>query len=562
MSSAAARVVSAFQPWAPNENTRVRRKNAAKWHLRIIQRHPTADDVQAAYQARIATSGAHLHDLLRTYRDFLLDYLEPKIQLAKSTPKKSPIFTKLPKKSKPEHRITRVAFETSRLMEFCTKRELTNQTGHRVEDWPRVILKELIDNALDACEEAGIAPIITVTVNSDPEVGIVFKVEDNGPGIPAKTVAGVLDYTVRVSSREAYVSPTRGAQGNALKTLLPMGYVLVDNQEQKEAKTIIRSRGIEHTIRFSVDRIRMEPRIDHTKAPCDSKPGTEFTIIWPHCIYALDGENAARGFDLNLAKLVSDFFCVNPHLTIRFVWNGKEIIHATATDPAWTKWLPSNPTSPHWYDVQRLERYMAAHIATSQKKTGRAILSVREFLAEFRGLPSTIKQKKILGEFGAAHMPLAEFFGSHDRVNTDRIAALLEAMKHETKQVPAHHLGVIGQAHFHRYFTNLGVNEDTFQYRKKFKVLDGIPRVIEFAFGVYEQGLKGDKVQRSLITAVNWSAAIGNPFRTLGRHGDGADTILENLRASSRDPVVAALHYACPRVQYLDRGKSSIALED
>jgi DNA topoisomerase VI subunit B len=47
-------------------------------------------------------------------------------------------------------------------------------------------------------------------------------IEDNGPGIPAKTIDGVLDYSIRVSSREAYVSPTRGAQGNALKTILPM----------------------------------------------------------------------------------------------------------------------------------------------------------------------------------------------------------------------------------------------------------------------------------------------------------------------------------------------------
>jgi Topoisomerase 6 subunit A/Spo11, Toprim domain len=42
-------------------------------------------------------------------------------------------------------------------MEFCTKRELVNQTGHDVFEWPLVVLKEATDNALDECEEVAIA---------------------------------------------------------------------------------------------------------------------------------------------------------------------------------------------------------------------------------------------------------------------------------------------------------------------------------------------------------------------------------------------------------------------
>jgi hypothetical protein len=51
-------------------------------------------------------------------------------------------------------KLTRVPFTVSRLMEFCTRRELVNQTGHEVHEWPLVVLKELVDNALDAAEEA------------------------------------------------------------------------------------------------------------------------------------------------------------------------------------------------------------------------------------------------------------------------------------------------------------------------------------------------------------------------------------------------------------------------
>ena len=54
--------------------------------------------------------------------------------------------------------LQRTTFETSRLLDFCSEKELTAQTGHDREQWPLVVLKELLDNALDSCEEAGGTP--------------------------------------------------------------------------------------------------------------------------------------------------------------------------------------------------------------------------------------------------------------------------------------------------------------------------------------------------------------------------------------------------------------------
>src|SRR5262245_37121869 len=115
----------------------------------------------------------------------------------------------------------REVFRTSRLLDFASEKELTAQTGHNRREWPLVALKELLDNAIDACEDCRIAPEVAVRVN---DLGVI--VSDNGPGIAPETIEGILDFEVRASSREAYVSPTRGAQGNALKTLLMMPYVL------------------------------------------------------------------------------------------------------------------------------------------------------------------------------------------------------------------------------------------------------------------------------------------------------------------------------------------------
>ena len=51
-------------------------------------------------------------------------------------------------------KLDRTVFETSRLLDFCSVKELTAQTGHHPHDWPLVVLKELVDNSIDACEEA------------------------------------------------------------------------------------------------------------------------------------------------------------------------------------------------------------------------------------------------------------------------------------------------------------------------------------------------------------------------------------------------------------------------
>src|SRR6266446_4335098 len=115
--------------------------------------------------------------------------------LAKSAPPKSAICTnrgKVEHQEKPvksaKQKITRVSFTVSRLMEFCNRRELVNQTGHHESEWALVALKELTDNALDECEEAGVAPEIQIEVNGDKIV-----IADNGRGIPATTIERVLD---------------------------------------------------------------------------------------------------------------------------------------------------------------------------------------------------------------------------------------------------------------------------------------------------------------------------------------------------------------------------------
>jgi DNA topoisomerase VI subunit B len=457
-------------------------------------------------------------------------------------------------RGKPQSKLTRVAFKVSRLMEFCSLRELQNQTGHHYQEWPLVVLKELMDNALDACEEAEVAPVISIAVGRSS-----ITIQDNAGGIEIGTIKSVLDYSIRVSSREAYVSPTRGAQGNALKTILAMGYALdrelVDSDADAVGVTIIETRGKAHRIEFAVDHINNQPKITHTTTPSPITVGTKITVEWPKTRLL---EWAEEGFK----KLAESYTWFNPHLTLRGVWHGKQFIKVAATDPNWEKWRPRNPTSPHWYNKTRLQRYLAAHVARDRdlKRHG----TVREFITEFRGVSGTAVQRRILEEVGCARQSLAEFFGK-EKVNRAGIAKLLASMRKHSKPVAPKHLGIIGKDHLKQRFLAAGGNAETFKYDpRKGVTSEGIPYVIECAFGLHESALTdggANSVPRKLITGANWSVGIGNPFRRFGSTGEGLETTLSKVRADSR-AVIFAVHLALAYVQYADRGKSSIILTD
>jgi DNA topoisomerase VI subunit B len=169
------------------------------------------------------------------------------------------------------HTLHRTTFETSRLLEYFSPKELSMQLGAEPSRWGLVLLKELVDNALDACETAGTAPHIRITLSPD---GCV--VEDNGPGLPASTVARSLDYRVRVNDKAYYISPTRGQLGNALKCLWAAPYVV---NPESPGVVQVTSQGVIHRIAVALDRIVQEHKIAHTvtEAPF-VKTGTLFQV--------------------------------------------------------------------------------------------------------------------------------------------------------------------------------------------------------------------------------------------------------------------------------------------
>ena len=71
----------------------------------------------------------------------------------------------------------RRTFVLSRGLEYFSVSERNMQIGRGREEWPIAILKELVDNALDAAESAGVSPVVDIETSHEG-----FLVRDNGPG--------------------------------------------------------------------------------------------------------------------------------------------------------------------------------------------------------------------------------------------------------------------------------------------------------------------------------------------------------------------------------------------
>jgi hypothetical protein len=130
-------------------------------------------------------------------------------------------------------------------------------------------------------------------------------------------------------------------------------------------------------------------------------------------------------------------------------------------------------------------------------------------------------------------------------------------MRQQSRPVKPRDLGCIGETHLRAKFERAGVAPQTFDYRKAEFEHEGLPYLAEIGFGYCPGGAGA----RRVITGLNWSVAIGSdPFRRLGPAGESLDAILTKQRAGRNEPIVTVLHVACPRLEYLDRGKSSIAV--
>jgi DNA topoisomerase VI subunit B len=429
-------------------------------------------------------------------------------------------------------KLKRTIFEQSREMEFFTKKELAMQIGYDEEWWPIALLRELTDNSLDACETKDISPDITIEVDRQS-----FSVTDNGVGIPSRLIQKAQDYMIRISDKSFYVSPTRGQMGNAMKVILAAPFVM--DGENGVVETW--SKGVHHVIEAYLDRISQKPRFNHTQNPDGFvKNGTKFKIHLKNSASLISVKNADfYNPPFTVSDILDAYSLFNPHAT--FHYNERTY---KATDTGFHKWRVDDQTSPFWYTPETLRSLIGAYI--SREINGGKALTVREFVSEFRGLSSTVKQKHVTE--GLSGVYLHDLVKDGRDIDIEILQRLLEKMKTEAKPVKPSLLGVIGEKHLRKKLVDLGCAEDSIAYAKR-QGDDGLPFVMEFCFGVKENS----EERRRIITGLNFSP-------TLKPSSYEVDEAVQHMRIDPGDPVVLVVHLVKPRFEFVDRGKTRVTL--
>ncbi|MDP3698293.1 MAG: DNA topoisomerase VI subunit B [Nanoarchaeota archaeon] len=235
-------------------------------------------------------------------------------------------------------------------------------------------VKEAVDNALDACEEARILPEVTVELIALSETRFRMIVEDNGPGIVKKQIPNIFARLL-YGSKFHKLAATRGQQGIGISATVLYGQLTTGKPAAIKSKTASNSKAM--AMKLKIDTQTNLPQIiEEGETEWEGKEhGTRVEVD-------LDG-SYIKGRQ-SVDEYLKETAIVNPHCTIIYVTpEAQQIMFARSTTE-----LPPEPKEikPHPYGVE-LGRLMKMLEITPAK-------TLQQFLTEefVRVGPNTAKE--------------------------------------------------------------------------------------------------------------------------------------------------------------------------
>jgi hypothetical protein len=462
--------------------------------------------------------------------------------------------------------LEREYFTVSQENKYFTSDNLSKMIGQGSNQWRHAALKEMIDNALDAAESVypTIAPHIQIEF-TETENGLILSVADNGSGIAPEHIPNIFNLTANSSTKLFYRAPTRGAMGNALKTLIGIPVALGEERGRLE----IESCGWRHSVQAwptpagTIKKDFQQTAIETT--------GTRFTVNIPgplECFY------------WEPARWIITYGLFNPHATLQIrkidpIWPAHEEIDegmraykdfsdlslpATVAFPdPWRKFLPTDPTPAHWYSVAEFKTLVYAKADRNPNQT------IGNFIQEFKNLSRVWRKVSK----AVAVKTLGELINTPDQIH-ELHRALLDTTTPPKPEV----LGRVGPAHFRQRFDDHftivqdAKGKDRYWYRHQWGIVDERPYLVEVAIAQTEQ--PGD-----IFYGLNYSVPFADPLA--GTHmictnqdeaieGQGLAGFLRDAgvycgtRYGKAQNITAAVHIVMPLLPTLDLGKTRLAI--
>ena len=200
-------------------------------------------------------------------------------------------------------------------------------------------IKEAVDNALDACEEADVLPEVSVQIIEMGNDRFRVIVEDNGPGIIKKEVPKIFAKLL-YGSKFFKLSQSRGQQGIGISASVMYGQLTTGRSARITSK--INKKDSAHFYRLKIDTEKNKPDIVEEKVvEWDKERGTKIEI---------DLEGSYQKGDQSIDQYLKQTAITNPHVTLVYTNpKAEQIIFPRATEQ-----IPKKPVEikPHPYGVE------------------------------------------------------------------------------------------------------------------------------------------------------------------------------------------------------------------
>lgn len=453
------------------------------------------------------------------------------------------------------------AFSINREFDFVRLEGLRRATGRPAHEWDIYIIKELIDNALDADDtlwqqDPSIFPDVKIWIEyihiPERQARQLFVQVQNRALFPVDQLDDVFATQKYTSSKSFTKGLTRGALGNALKTLLGIPYALHnratgDWQPELKPMSII-CQEIEYQPRYHVDRTAQEIRFECKKTASRMQVGTIISV-------GLDVFDQERPRTLDdFKQLALQYHLVNPHVC--FQW-AIEIEHQEwqqdyEPNLLW-KSKYQEPALIQWYFGSAFQDLLAVLYRKFYGEDESQLLPIKAVTQYFAGLND--QANEIETSFKKVGISKTDIEGAIG-------IKLYKLLAKYSPKFDVVNLGYVGQEHLCQVLKESLPLEGDVLYGIEMSDSDpNIPFVIEAAVAYL-----AEEVGRIVWTAVNFTPTYGDPFMrawltvpiqpndpALGLRG-----LLDAYGLTEDTSVAFCLHLICPNVEHSEFSKTDV----
>ncbi len=257
-------------------------------------------------------------------------------------------------------------------------------------------VKEAVDNSLDACEDAGVLPDITVQLEKMENNEYRVTVEDNGPGIVKNQVANVfarLLYGSRFHTR----AQRRGQQGIGVSAVVM--YSQLTTGKAAKVRSKISDEDVAYEVELILDTKKNKPdKISEDYVIWDKPHGTSFQVY-------IKGKYVTG--KQSVFEYLKGVAIVNPHSKITFVPpEGNTVVFERATEqvPRPTREVKPHPEGVELGELLSMAKYTESLKMTSFLNTEFSRISYRvaREICEVTGVPPDQRPGKLTLEQAGA----------------------------------------------------------------------------------------------------------------------------------------------------------------